>query len=326
MGAICLSTFTSASADVFNMGPGLTSLETVPVGNPGNAPDPGLDLGAVASEYRIGKYEITNSQYAEFLNAVAAIDPNRLYNEDMGNPLPGAPGHGGITRSGSPGSHTYSAVPGRENKPVSYVSWHDAARFANWLHNGQPAGEQGPATTEDGTYDMSLGPDVIRKAGAKAFLPTENEWYKAAYHKNGDSADYWQYPTQSDSAPKAEAPTGSDSINGSSNNNGAVGDLTDVGAYTAKPSDSPYGTFDQAGNAWEWSETDLYGDGDRGLRGGSYATPEYSSYALYRGNVDPMGEHFSVGFRVAVVPEPASILFLAAGGLMVLQTRQNGHR
>jgi hypothetical protein len=102
----------------------------VTVGDPGNACDPqgiGRCFGAVSYPYRIATHEVTNAQYAGFLNAKAASDPLGLYNTDM------AASTGGITRSGSPGSYTYSAIPGRENMPVSLVSYFDALRFANWL-------------------------------------------------------------------------------------------------------------------------------------------------------------------------------------------------
>ena len=85
------------------------------------------------------------------------------------------------------------------NRPVNYVSFWDAARFANWLHNGQPTGPQGPGTTEDGAY-LNVGnqaPSFGRNAGATFFIPTEDEWYKAAYHDKtaGLAASYFDYPT-----------------------------------------------------------------------------------------------------------------------------------
>ena len=87
------------------------------------------------------------------------------------------------------------------------MSYYDALRFANWMHNGQPIGVQDASTTEDGAYDMSLGAAVVRKAGAKVFLPNEDEWYKAAYYKGGGTdAGYWDYATQSDTIPTLEAP------------------------------------------------------------------------------------------------------------------------
>ena len=82
--------------------------------------------------------------------------------------------YGGIVRSGTDGSYTYAVMTGRENLPVNNVSWHNAARFANWLHHGQPIGAQGLATTEEGAYTM---PDPsVRNPGALVFLPTEDEW------------------------------------------------------------------------------------------------------------------------------------------------------
>jgi hypothetical protein len=181
------------------------TIPTVPIGNPGNPDDFAFGFneafGGVAYDYRIGKTEITNDQYVTFLNAVAATDLYQLYSNSMTS----AP-EGGIMRSGSPGSYTYAvksaALNGAYiygNKPVVYVSWYDAIRFANWLHNGQG----GPGTTEDGAYTLlggtptpSNGDSITRNPGATWWLPSEDEWYKAAYHRNnGATSNYWLYPT-----------------------------------------------------------------------------------------------------------------------------------
>ena len=126
------------------------------VGDPGNACDPQSQgcFGSVGTHYNIGTYEVTNAQYAEFLNAMAATDPLGLYNTNMGS------GFGGITQSGSSGSYTYSAIAGREDMPVNYVSFYDALRFANWLNNGQPNGARRRAARhEDGAYTFSRATD-----------------------------------------------------------------------------------------------------------------------------------------------------------------------
>jgi len=169
------------------------TIDWVSVGNAGNANDD-TGYGSVSEEYRIGTYEVTTGQYTEFLNAVVTTDAHGLYNAEMS--LSNSSGCK-IDRSGSSGSYTYSVASDWANRPVNYVSWYDCLRFANWLHNGQPTGSQDAATTEDGAYDMSLGSSVVRKTGAQVWLPTENEWYKAAYHKNdGVTADYYfDYPT-----------------------------------------------------------------------------------------------------------------------------------
>ena len=327
-----LALASGASADVFNMGPGLTSLETVPVGNPGNTGEPsGVGAGgygpnricgAVDYEYNIGKYEVTAGQYAQFLNAVAATDPYELYNTSMDSNAFGCQ----ITRDGTSGSYTYDFAgrpSGTEadwvNRPVNYVSWGDAARFANWLHNGQPTGQltgdptQDAGLTEDGSYYLNGAMTdgelitIVRESDATWVIPSEDEWYKAAYHKNdGVTGNYWDYPTQSDTVPTSEAPPGTDMTNGSANYEFAIGILycrTEVGAYDARPSDSPYATFDQGGNVREWNETVIYSS--RGLRGGSFHSFDFdfALHAAYRSAATPAYEIDSgIGFRVAEVP------------------------
>jgi formylglycine-generating enzyme required for sulfatase activity len=87
-------------------------------------------------------------------------------------------------------------------KPVNVVSWFDAARYCNWLHNGR-----GNGSTETGAYTLNgatSGNAVAKNPGALYWIPTENEWYKAAYHKSGGrNTGYWAYATQSNAAPTA---------------------------------------------------------------------------------------------------------------------------
>jgi len=260
------------------------SIETVPVGNAWNLPDTELmrdgttGYGAVSYEFRIGKYEVTLGQYAEFLNAVAVADRYLLYSLTLASTTGNG---GGILRSGVSGSYSYT-VFGSPNRPITYVDWGDVARFANWMHNGQPRGPQNSSTTEDGAYTLNGATSIFalnavtRNSGARWFIPSENEWYKAAYHKNdGVTANYWDYPTSSDFTPYSDQPPGTESPNPSNTANFYRDDLiangyndgyavagspsyefvnylTDVGAYTSAP--SPYGTFDQGGNLWEWNE------------------------------------------------------------------------
>ena len=132
-------------------------IEWVTVGDPGNACETQAQgcFGAVGVTYRIAKTEVTNAQYVEFLNAVAATDPNALYATLMSVVSSG----GGILRSGSVGTYTYSTIAGRENMAVIHASFYDALRFANWMHNGQPLGDQNGTTTESGAYSITaLGP------------------------------------------------------------------------------------------------------------------------------------------------------------------------
>ena len=286
------------------------------VGNPGNPSDPGNltepnTYGAVANTYRIATTEVTNTQYAEFLNAVAATDSGTdpLYSTLMGSAL-----FGGIARSGASGSYTYSVKASFENKPVVFVSWNDAARFANWLHNGQPTGAQGGGTTEGGAYNMTI-PTPVRLAGATHFLPSEDEWYKAAYYQPGSAAangdDYWQFPTQSDTAPTAEAPPGG--ANSANFDLADSGFPTDVGAYSG--STSHYGAFDMGGSVWEWNEA--VSGAARGLRGGSRITPSLTLQSSNRAIDLPSTSSSTHSFRLASIPEPstASLLLFALAAL-----------
>ena len=287
------------------------TIETVPVGNPNNAndvqppPNGGL-FGRVTTEYRIATKEVTNAQYVEFLNAVAASDATGLYHTNMG-----FTSRGGINRAGSPGSYTYSVKPDVPdggpggtnyqygNKPVVFVSWFDAARFANWMNNGGTSS----ASTETGAYTMSAGVGVTRNAGANWFLPTENQWYKAAYY-DGAASVYYDYPTKSDVAPTNDLPA--DDTGNSANFFGTdftqdpSYPLTTVGAYSQ--SESAYGTFDQGGNVWEWTETFTSATSTRVRRGGAFDTPVATLNASNRESIVPASENESMGFRLATVP------------------------
>jgi formylglycine-generating enzyme len=213
-------------------------------------------------------------------------------------------------------------------------------RFANWLNNGQGNGntETGSYTLLGGTPTPSNAATISRNAGAQWVLSSENKWYKSAYYKGGSTnAGYWVYPTQSNisSAPTWELSTatgpnpGSNSANfydsdhgysltGSTSYNWTQNYLTDVGAYPN--SLSAYGTLDQGGDVWQWNEADIYGDGSsRGLRGGSWADVSDYFAASFRNDLNPAdGSDCALGFRVASVPEPGSLIMLAGIALTAL--------
>ena len=320
----------AARADVFNMGdPDLKSLEFVTVGNPGNAADT-TGYGSVAYTYRMGTYDVTAAQYCQFLNAVAwQSDPFGLYSPSMA----GGPGSAacGITRIGSAGNYSYSTTlsgyaVNNSNFPVNYVSWGDAARFANWLANGQPTGvTQGAGTTETGSYTLNGAMDdsnlmaVTRNAGAKYVIPTEDEWYKAAYYdpNKPGGAGYWLYPTRSDTAPSNVLdPNGTNNAN--YNWTDPTNGLTVVGAFAGSP--GAYGTYDMGGDIYQWNEANVYGY--RGLRGGMFSggAPIYLDPS-FRSFGNPVGDSYLVGFRVSYVPEPHMVSVLAIG-LMLSDRRR----
>jgi sulfatase modifying factor 1 len=226
--------FLAASLGLASGAWGVT-FDWVTIGRPGNACDPQSFscYGAVDYYYKVSRYEVTNAQYAEFLNAKAASDPLGLYDTGMTGV------HGGIERSGSVGSYTYSAIPGTESRPVTRVSFFDAARFVNWLHNGQGNGdtETGAYTLLGGTPTPSNGL-VERNPGATIFLPSSDEWHKAAYYDTAADT-YYDYPAGTDTQITCSVPT---AVSNTANCGRAVGGLVDVGSYPGSP--SPNGTFD----------------------------------------------------------------------------------
>jgi len=332
-------------------------IQTVPVGNPGNAGEwSGQDqgqsriCGAVGYVYEIAKFEVTAGQYTEFLNAVATADTYGLYNVRMADPTSAFGCN--IQRSNSSGSYTYSVGDGSPtdvanwgNRPVNYVSWGDVVRFCNWLHNGQPMGAQDVNTTENGSYDLSAthgyyGPGgeildenslniallaVTRNANATWAIPTEDEWYKAAYHKNdGVTGNYWDYPTGSNAVPNNGYPQG-DTGNSATFYDGdyTVGSpyyRTNVGFFGL--SDSPYGTFDQGGNLWEWNEAALYEC--RGIRGSAWnrygVDCMHASYRYY--GVTSLNEYADIGFRLSTIPEPTALGLVMFGIVLALGRRR----
>lgn len=305
------------------------TIDTVPVGNAGNAADThALGWGGVTYDYRIGTYEVTAGQYTEFLNKVAATDTYGLYNIYMSMPEYGC----GITRSGSSGSYTYSVASDWVNRPVILVGFWDACRFANWLHNGQPTGPQGTGTTDTGAYTLTIegmeNNTVTRNTDWRWAVTSENEWYKAAYHKNdGVTGNYFDYPTSSDDPPGCDM----EDISGN-NANYWPDDPTPhnypiiPGKYTTvagefQNSVSPYGTFDQGGNVWEWNDTMVYGV-QRCKRGSSFDDHQSDMIASSRDGDFPTFESVNLGFRVVQVPEPATLSLLAIGGLTLIRRKR----
>jgi formylglycine-generating enzyme required for sulfatase activity len=262
--------------------------------------------GSVPYVYQMGKYDVTVGQYCQFLNAVAKTDTYNIY---MGTSsyYPTI----SITQSGSSGNYSYSVTgsdPQAANCPIFDVTWGDAARFCNWLQNGQPTAAEGSSTTETGAYMLNGATSqsalmaITRNAGATYFIPSENEWYKTAYY-NPSNGTYWTYPTQSNTPPdnvlSSSGTNNANFITGSIPNytyTDPANRLTPVGAFSASP--GPYGTFDMGGDVWQWNEANFGGE-NRGSRGGSwyYISSNLASSARDAGS--PSYELFNLGFRVA---------------------------
>jgi hypothetical protein len=270
------------------------TFDWVTVGNPGNACEVQSQgcFGAVAETYLIAKYEVTNAQYAEFLNAKAASDPLALYNTRALQHADGLEllrrdhaqrqfGELHLQREARPRGHAGELRVVLRRAPLRELA---AQRAGDRRH-----GERGLHAARRGAR--------TRNTGATIFLPSEDEWYKAAYHNGVGLAatDYFDYPAGSDTQTTCSTPTATPNR---ANCFFAVANFTEVGSYTG--SASPYGTFDQGGNVDEWNEAAISNGLNRGFRGGNSNNIVDLLAASRRRNTFPLAEGF-FGFRVASI-------------------------
>ncbi|MHB9070220.1 MAG: formylglycine-generating enzyme family protein [Sedimentisphaerales bacterium] len=256
-------------------------IDFVTIGNAGNDADNGgtVGCGAISYDYRIGKYEVTNAQW-DIFTAVA-----------------GAP-------TGNDGGYGYSAYFTGSQQPTNMVSWYEAAQFCNYLTSGNKY---------SGAYKFDINGNFmgidrvssISTYGTTYVIPTENEWYKAAYYKPDDSG-YSLYANGTDVVPTT---------------NQACYDIYSSPWNIGDGTQEQNGTYDMMGNVWEWNETLIYGPiygYGRGLRGDSYNNDAgYYDYYLassYWLTIGPMlDEGDNIGFRIASIPEPTSLILLSLG-------------
>ena len=312
------------------------------IGTPGNAADVDTGFGAVGYVFQLDEREVTNAQYTAFLRAVASEDdPEDLFNDSMAT----SPA-GGIVVAGIPGALDYLVKPNMGAKPVNYVSWLDAARFANWIENGSPEGAIGPDTTETGAFDLTgADPSItaVIDEEAESSLPTEDEWYKAAYFDPnaldaGGAFGYRNYPTGTNSPPTAALADAIGDVTNAGANvanyesaaawNGAVGNIVTTGDGGAT---SLFGVADMGGNVAEWLAAPSEGR-KRIVRGGSFES-SHDKLARYAGlaqrgdlQLDPGYEGPDVGLRLVPEADAAASGFAATLALRLLTVASRARR
>jgi formylglycine-generating enzyme required for sulfatase activity len=289
-------------ADTFGTGDNAFTIDFVSISGSTN---PGSGYGIVNKDYRIGTYEITNDQWNKFTG---------IYGTPYGIPT---------------NAYDRNSYYTSKNVPTNNVSWYEAAQFVNWLNTscgyqsaykftgtrGQSDYTFAPWSSSDVGYNAS---NPFRNSQAFYFLPTEDEWVKAAYW-NG--ANVQIYATKAN-----ETLFQGNGLNGGWNYNGTIGQPWNVGSG----SEELNGTFDMMGNVWEWMESPQFaGDYTSGsfhpVRGGSYSyfypgNGDGNHDALVSSNRDPdspISQNVVIGFRVASIPEPCTLLLLGLGGLPI---------
>jgi formylglycine-generating enzyme required for sulfatase activity len=161
------------------------------IGNPANASSI-RGFGKVDYSFYIQQYEVTNSQYVEFLNSVDHLGNLGLYNALMSTDNI----NGGINRSFNTdlNKYIYSTKPNMNLKPVTFITYLSAIRYVNWISSENNI-------TETGVYTITNNIVSSRLSTALYFLPNQNEWFKAAYY-NPNLSTYSVYATSSNDQPQ----------------------------------------------------------------------------------------------------------------------------
>ena len=296
--------YAAAVVETFGSGANAFSIEFVDIGNPGNGDDLGAGGGQYSSPFGGVPYN--------YRMAVTEVP------QDW------------ITKATNLGLANVTAGAWTGNQPAANITWSEAAAFVNFLNTStghQPAYD----LTFNGDWTMALwssaqawqvgGENRYRHKDAYYFLPSEDEWYKAAYHKNdGVTANYWDYATGSNISPTRV-------INGRDPGTAVYASVPSPATVDNNGGLSPYGTRGQNGNVLEKLESAFVMPNDnptenRSTRGGDYINPENGLRSSFRGGEPPdTGATINTGFRVASVPEPSTAVLLIGSSLLFSRRR-----
>ena len=225
-----------AMADIFGTGANQFTINFMPISG---ATNPTSGYGIVNNDYRMGTYEITNDQWDKFMDNL------------------------GVQVTGSDEGYHYSSAFTGTIMPTDNVSWYEAAQFVNWLNTSTGnqvaykfTGTQGTSNYTFAAWSATnTGYDAdnpYRNKDAKYYLPTENEWVKAAY---------WNGTTLQTYATKAgESLTQGNGVSGMGWNYYNNGYATNPpGPWNVgSGSQELNGTYDMMGNNFEWLESPFF--------------------------------------------------------------------
>ena len=300
--AVTLSIQSSAQADTFGTSGNEFTIDFVNIGNTGNAAGT-TSYGAVPYDYRAGVNEISQDA---------------------------------ITKATASGMANVTAGPWSGSQPAANIDWYEAAAFVNFLNTSSGKTAAYDLSWSGTDWSMALwsseqawtagGTNLYRNKDAFYFLPSENEWYKAAYYKGGGTnAGYWLYPTASSSEPTSvtSGTSAGTAVYRNNNPDSAPAIVNSAGGL------SPYGTMGQGGNVWEWNESALDGTNSsssefRVFRGGNWGSAAGNLRPSSRESDDPLQQGVYLGFRVASVPEPSTyaLLLMTGAGWLLWKRRK----
>jgi hypothetical protein len=277
-----LSANAQTFTETFGGGTNQFSITFVRIGSPNNGADTNGSpnpVGGVSYTYNIGKYEISRD-IIEKANSAG----------NLGIQLHDLSDYGGNAT----------------NKPATFIDWYSASKIANYLNISSG---YVPAYKYDNSGNLLLWSssdpgynpkNPLRNSLAKYFLPSSDEWYKAAY--GSPNGNWYKYANGSNVMPTAVASGSTGAVYSQPLQNGPA-EASNAGGLSA------YGTMGQNGNALEWTETAFDGLNDspneyREMRGASWISEWYYLDSSWRTYFTPSDAHYDFGFRVASLPDP----------------------
>ncbi len=301
----------------------------VTVGAPANPPYNGPDpygyftgRGSVPYEYRIGRFEITTGDWLDFINVYGPMgDPHGFglytYGGFEFDPAYQGPGYQWRLRPG---------LPNAAMVPVRAISWRNAARYCNWLHNDRASTPEAIVT---GAYDTTLfgwNPKTgntltdppTHLPGARFWIPTLDEWLKAVYYDpdrfGPGQPGWWLYPNRSDEPPIPGAPGVGQTSAGWKVPLGY--NEWDIPAGSYPDTLTPWGLLDASGGVTEWMEDFVspLAPHHRLIHGAPAGSPNWSwldqVYALAGDSPGGIGS-IIMGVRLATsIPAPPSMVIV----------------
>jgi hypothetical protein len=301
---LLLATATPAAADRFGTDGNQFEMAFTPIGNPGNPAKsgptgtPGNGLGAVDHVFRMGVNEVSRGMIIAYNETGDGPEISMASLESLGGNGP--------------------------NRPATGVSWNEAARFVNWLNTSSghsPAYNFTTAGSNDNISRWAVGEsgfdpsNPFRNTNAFYYLPTTDEWYKAAYYDPDapGGGTYRGFTTgDADPTPVAGGTDAGSMVYRQSFGTGPA-DITNAGGLSA------YGTMAQNGNVTEWTESGTINSSgeidSREFLGGAWSTNLSVMGSQPRLATAPSNDFFSRGFRVASVPEPSTFFLFSIAAL-----------